>query len=69
VATGGADATVNVWNTTDGSLFASLKAGGSNAIISCDLGIGLVACGGSDRSCRIYNIKTKRLVHQLVGHL
>ena len=49
-------------------MYASLKAGGSNAILSCDLAGHLVACGGSDRSCRIYNVKTKRLVHQLVGH-
>ena len=68
VATGGADATVKVWNTSTGSLNAALKAGGSNAILSCDLNGNFLACGGSDKTCRIYDTRTHRMVHQLVGH-
>lgn len=68
LATGGADGAIRVWNTTNGALQATLKGGGSNAILSCDLGSHLVASGGSDKTCRIYNVKTQRMVHQLVGH-
>ena len=70
IATGGrVDGTVKIWNTSNGSVIATLKGGSSNSIISCDVTNGLVAGGGSDKTCRVWDIKTQRMVHQLVGHM
>lgn len=70
LATGGSvDGTVKIWNTSNGSIIATLKGGSNNSIISCDVTNGLVAGGGSDKTCRVWDIKTQRMVHQLVGHV
>lgn len=49
-------------------MIATLKGGSNNSIISCDVTNHLVAGGGSDKTCRVWNIKLQRMVHQLVGH-
>jgi WD40 repeat protein len=72
VATGGSvDGTVKIWDTSrvgGDLLVATMKGGGNNAILSCDVVNDLVAGGGTDKTCRIWNFKLQRMVHQLVGH-
>lgn len=68
IATGGSDGTVKIWNTSNGSVIATLKGGSNNTIISCDVTNHLAAGGGSDKTCRVWNIKLQRMIHQLVGH-
>ncbi len=68
VTGGSVDGNVKVWNTSNGTLRATLKGGSSNAIIAVDITNHLVAGGGSDKTCRIWNYNTNRMVHHLVGH-
>ena len=69
LATGGIlDGTVKVWKASDGSMLATLRGGSSNSIVSCDVTDNLVAGGGNDKTCRVWDIKSQRMVHQLVGH-
>ena len=62
VATGGADSMVQVFDTTSGALRASLRAGSSNAILSCDISNGVVVGGGTDKTCRVWDLRTQRMV-------
>jgi len=68
VATGSVDSTVKVWDSANGALLATLRGGSSNAIISCDISNGVVVGAGSDKTCRVWNLRTQRMIHQLVGH-
>mmetsp|Transcript_9991 Transcript_9991/g.21127 ORF Transcript_9991/g.21127 Transcript_9991/m.21127 type:complete len:620 (-) Transcript_9991:869-2728(-) len=68
VTCGRLDGTVNIWNLSDGSAIATLKGGSANSIISCDVVNGLAAGGGKDKTCRVWDIQTQRMLHQLVGH-
>lgn len=69
LATSSCDGTVKVWETSAGSVRATLR-GGSNGhtILSCDIGGGLVVGGGTDKTCRVWNLRTERMIHHLVGH-
>jgi autophagy-related protein 16 len=49
-------------------LRTTLKGGSSNAIICLDVTNRLVAGGGSDKTVRVWNFSTNRMVHHLVGH-
>jgi WD40 repeat protein len=55
---------VQVFDTNTGALRASLRAGSSNAILSCDISNGVVVGGGSDKTCRVWNYRTQRMVSQ-----
>ena len=66
VATGGVDSTVKVWDTSSGALRATLRGGSSNAIISCDISHGVVVGAGSDKTCRVWNLRTQRMVRSLI---
>lgn len=69
IATGGSlDGTVKVWNVSDGSIVATLRGGSGNSILSCDVTNRLVVGGGNDKTCRVWDIQSQRMVHQLVGH-
>ena len=68
VATASSDATVKVFDTSNGQVEATFSAGGRQPLIGLDIG-GDVVCGcGSDKTCRVWNLKTKRMIHQLAGH-
>ena len=62
VATGSADSTVKVWDTSSGALRSTLRGGSHNAILSCDISNGVVVGGGSDKTCRVWNMRTDRMV-------
>jgi len=68
VATASSDSTVKVFDTSSGQLEATFSAGGSQPLIGVDIG-GDVVCGcGADKTCRVWNQQTKRMIHQLAGH-
>jgi len=55
---------VQVFDTKMGALRASLRAGSSNAVLSCDISNGVVVGGGSDKTCRVWNLRTQRMVSE-----
>jgi autophagy-related protein 16 len=69
VATASSDATVRVWDTSNGQLQATFSGGGSlHPMTGVDMSGGLVTACGADKTCRVWQYKTKRLLHQLAGH-
>ncbi|KAL7439154.1 hypothetical protein ACHAXM_006554 [Skeletonema potamos] len=68
VATASSDATVRVWDTSNGQLQATFSGGGSLPMTGVDMAGGLVTACGADKTCRVWQYKTKRLIHQLAGH-
>lgn len=68
VATSSSDATVRVFDTSSGQLEATFSAGGRQPLLGVDIG-GAIVCGcGADKTCRVWNLQTKRMIHQLAGH-
>jgi WD40 repeat protein len=62
VATGSSDSTVKVWDGAQGTLQATLRGGNGNVIIACDISNGIVVGGGTDKTCRVWNARTERMV-------
>ena len=60
VATCGTDSCVKVWDTSNGTLKATLR--GTLVIGACDIGDDLAVGGGSDKMCRVWSLKTQRMV-------
>mmetsp|Transcript_31141 Transcript_31141/g.65685 ORF Transcript_31141/g.65685 Transcript_31141/m.65685 type:complete len:570 (+) Transcript_31141:91-1800(+) len=68
VATASSDATVRVFDTSNGQLEATFSAGGRQPLIGVDIG-GNIVCGcGADKTCRVWNLQSRRMIHQLAGH-
>ena len=53
---------MQVCDTANGILNTTLRGGSSNSIISCDISNGVVVGGGSDKTCRVWNLRTGRMV-------
>lgn len=68
VATGSADSTVKIWDTNTGQQRAILRGASGHPMLGLDIGRGLVVGCGSDKTCRVWNLRTQRMIHQLVGH-
>mmetsp|Transcript_28287 Transcript_28287/g.43512 ORF Transcript_28287/g.43512 Transcript_28287/m.43512 type:complete len:386 (-) Transcript_28287:614-1771(-) len=68
VATSGNDGTVKIWESQNGSLRATLRGKAGHPILGCDLRGELAVGSGSDKTCRVWNVRTERMIHQLVGH-
>ena len=68
VATSGSDSMVKVWDTNSGTLRATLRGSSGHSMTACDIAGGLAVGGGSDKMCRVWNLRTERMIHQLVGH-
>jgi WD40 repeat protein len=66
VATASSDSTVKVWDASSGMLRSTLRGGSGHTIISCDISGGLVVGGGSDKTCRVWNLRTERMVSGLL---
>jgi WD40 repeat protein len=69
VATGSSDSTVKVWDGAQGTLQATLRGGNGNVIIACDISNGIVVGGGTDKTCRVWNARTERMVSGREGGL
>jgi WD40 repeat protein len=62
VATASSDSTVKVWDTLSGSLRGTFRGTPGHSIICCDIAGALVAGGGTDKTCRVWNLRTERMV-------
>ena len=63
VATCGTDSFVKIWDTSNGTLKATLR--GNSVISACDMDGDLAVGGGSDKMCRVWNVTTHRMVSLL----
>lgn len=66
VATCGMDSTVKVWDANTGSLRATLHGSASHPFLSCDIYDYLAAGASTDKTCRVWNIRTQRMVRVIV---
>ena len=64
VATCGTDSLVKVWDTSTGTLKATLR--GTSVISACDFDGDLAVGGGSDKMCRVWSLTTQRMVSLLM---
>jgi WD40 repeat protein len=62
VVTAGGDATVKVWDTSNGLLKSTFRGSSGQPFLGCDISGHLVAGGGSDKTCRVWSLKTERMV-------
>jgi hypothetical protein len=63
VASSSADGMVKVWETHTGTLRATLRGTGPNhTITACDISGNLIVGAGSDKTCRVWQLKTERMV-------
>lgn len=62
VVTGGADSLVKVWDTSSGTLRATLRGPSGHIIIGADICGNLAVGASSDKTCRVWNVKTERMV-------
>lgn len=62
VATASSDSTVKVWDTASGSLRGTFRGSPGHTIICCDIDGVLVVGAGSDKTCRVWNLRTERMV-------
>ena len=62
VATGSSDSTVRIWDTSNAQPKALLRGGHGHPIIGVDISGGVVVGCGSDKTCRVWNLRTQRLV-------
>ncbi|GAX15373.1 hypothetical protein FisN_8Lh333 [Fistulifera solaris] len=68
VVTCGMDSTVKVWDAGTGALRATFHGSTSYPTLSCDVYDNLVAGASTDKTCRVWNVRTQRMLHHLVGH-
>mmetsp|Transcript_69040 Transcript_69040/g.102589 ORF Transcript_69040/g.102589 Transcript_69040/m.102589 type:complete len:159 (-) Transcript_69040:1160-1636(-) len=66
IATGSSDSTVKVWDTNNGQVKATLRGGSGHPMLGVDLSGGLVVGCGADKTCRVWNIRTQRMVRELL---
>jgi len=69
LATSSEDSTVKIWDTGNGKNVATLRGGNGHVMIGVDICGGLAVGCGSDKTCRVWNTRTERLIHQLAGHV
>ena len=69
VATAGNDSTIKLWNTRNGQCQNTLRGSSGHPMLAVDMIDGLIAGCSSDKTCRVWNVKTSRMVHHLVGHM
>ena len=62
VVTASSDATVRVWDTSNGQLKATFSGGGSHPMLGVDMSGGIVCGCGADKTCRVWKYDTKRMV-------
>jgi autophagy-related protein 16 len=62
VASASSDNTVKVWDTSNGLCRATLRGGSGHAMTCCDIGGGFAVGGSTDKTCRVWNLRTERMV-------
>jgi autophagy-related protein 16-1 len=62
LATGSSDGMIKVWDTSSGSVKATLRGNPGHAITGCDILATVVVGASSDKTCRIWNVGSERLV-------
>ena len=62
VATGSSDSTVKVFEGSSGMLKATFRGGSGNSILCCDISNGIIVGAGTDKTCRVWNLRTDRMV-------
>jgi WD domain, G-beta repeat len=62
IATSGADSTIKIWDSSNGSLRTIFRGSYGNSMTCCDIVGNMVVGAGSDKTCRIWNISAERLV-------
>jgi WD40 repeat protein len=62
VATSSSDSSVKVWDTVSGQQQGMFRGSTGHTIICCDIVGTLVVGGGSDKTCRVWNVRTERMV-------
>ena len=62
VVTAGNDATVKVWDTASGLLNSTFRGSSGHPFLGCDIVGHLVAGGSTDKTCRVWSLKTDRMV-------
>jgi WD40 repeat protein len=67
IATASSDSTVKVWDTVSGQLRGTFRGSTGHSIICCDVASPLVVGGGSDKTCRVWNLTNERMVLFSIG--
>jgi Autophagy protein 16 (ATG16) len=57
---------VKVWDTNSGLQRFMFRASPGQSVMCCDLAGSILCGGGSDRTCRVYNLRTERMVRLLL---
>lgn len=66
VATCGMDSTVKIWDANTGAQRATLHGTMAHPILSCDIYDNLAAGASTDKTCRVWNIRTQRMVRIVI---
>jgi WD40 repeat protein len=62
IATASSDSTVRVWDSVSGQQQSMFRGTPGYAIVCCDIAGTLVVGGGSDKSCRVWDVRNERMV-------
>lgn len=66
VVTAGSDGLVKVFDTANGILKSTFRGSSGHPFLGCDISGHLVAGGGTDKTCRVWSLKTDRMVRPIV---
>ena len=59
---------LKMFSTGNGKLINSFRGGSGQVMLGLDVCGDLIAGSSTDKTCRVWNTRKQRLVHQLVGH-
>ena len=62
IASASSDSSVKVWDTVSGQPRGIFRGSSGHSIICCDIASPLVVGGGSDKTCRVWNLSNERMV-------
>ena len=67
LATAG-DSMIKIWDTSSGKSNTTLRGASGHFMLGVDISGETAAGASTDKTCRVWNLRTKRMIHQLVGH-
>jgi autophagy-related protein 16 len=62
VATSSSDSTVKIWDTNSGTVRVTFRGTVGHSMMCCDINGSTVVGGSSDKTCRVWNLRTQRMV-------